>query len=53
MSRCFAARREQERPETAKDDTWHADEIVVRINGQKCRPWRAVDQDGYMLDEIV
>lgn len=37
----------------AKDDTWHVDELVVRINGQKCWLWRAVDQDGYVLDEIV
>ncbi|MBB4233462.1 transposase-like protein, partial [Rhizobium mongolense] len=26
---------------------------MVRINGQKCWLWRAVDQDGYVLDEIV
>lgn len=37
----------------AKDDVWHLDEVVVRINGQKCWLWRAVDQDGYVLDEIV
>jgi putative transposase len=36
-----------------KDDVWHLDEVVVRINGQKCWLWRAVDQDGYVLDEIV
>ncbi|MEX2697722.1 DDE-type integrase/transposase/recombinase, partial [Rhizobium mongolense] len=30
-----------------------AHEVVVRINGQKCWLWRAVDQDGYVLDEIV
>lgn len=36
-----------------KDDVWHLDELVVRINGQKCWLWRAVDQDGYVLDEIV
>jgi len=37
----------------AKDDVWHLDELVVRIHGQKCKLWRAVDQDGYVLDEIV
>ncbi|NGO55438.1 IS6 family transposase [Allomesorhizobium camelthorni] len=37
----------------AKDDIWHLDEVVVRINGQKCWLWRAVDQEGYVLDEIV
>lgn len=36
-----------------KDDVWHLDEVVVLINGQKCWLWRAVDQDGYVLDEIV
>ncbi|MER8671595.1 IS6 family transposase [Mesorhizobium sp. M1156] len=36
-----------------KDDVWHLDEVVVRINGQKCWFLRAVDQDGYVLDEIV
>ncbi|TVZ74787.1 putative transposase [Rhizobium mongolense USDA 1844] len=36
-----------------KGDVWHLDEVVVRINGQKCWLWRAVDQDGYVLDEIV
>ncbi|PWK66444.1 putative transposase [Aminobacter sp. AP02] len=34
-------------------DIWHLDELVVRINGRKCLLWRAVDQDGYVLDEIV
>jgi putative transposase len=36
-----------------KDDVWHLDEVVVRINGQKCLLWRAFDQEGYVLDEIV
>lgn len=27
--------------------------VEVRINGQKCWLWRAVDQDGYVLDEAV
>ncbi|GLR59082.1 hypothetical protein GCM10007919_38090 [Rhizobium indigoferae] len=36
-----------------KGDVWHLDDVVVRINGQKCWLWRAVDQDGYVLDEIV
>lgn len=29
-----------------KDDVWQLDEVVMRINGQKCWLWRAVDQDG-------
>ena len=34
-------------------DVWHLDEVVVSIGGKKCLLWRAVDQDGYVLDEIV
>lgn len=34
-------------------DVWHLDEVAVRIGGKKCWLWRAVDQDGYVLDEIV
>lgn len=41
------------RKSPTKDDVWHLDEVAVRINGQKCWLWRAVDQDGYVLDEIV
>jgi putative transposase len=29
------------------------DEVVVTIGGRKHWLWRAVDQDGYVLDEIV
>jgi putative transposase len=32
---------------------WHLDEIVVTILGQKHWLWRAVDQDGYVLDEVL
>ena len=34
-------------------DVWHLDEVVITINGEKRYLWRAVDQDGYVLDEIV
>ncbi len=34
-------------------DIWHLDEVVVTIGGKKHWQWRAVDQDGYVLDEIV
>ncbi len=34
-------------------DIWHSDEVAVTIAGQKHWLWRAVDQDGYVLDEIV
>ncbi len=34
-------------------DVWHLDEVVISIAGKKHWLWRAVDQDGYVLDEIV
>ena len=34
-------------------DVWHLDEVVVTIGGRNHWLWRAVDQDGYVLDEIV
>jgi putative transposase len=34
-------------------DVWHLDEVVISIAGRKHWLWRAVDQDGYVLDEIV
>lgn len=36
-----------------REDIWHLDEVVVTIGGRKHWLWRAVDQDGYVLDEIV
>ncbi len=36
-----------------RTDIWHLDEVVVTIGGRKHWLWRAVDQDGYVLDEIV
>jgi putative transposase len=35
------------------NDIWHLDEVVIRTAGKKHWLWRAVDQDGYVLDEIV
>lgn len=46
------ARRLRRKP-PSPGDIWHLDELVVRINRRKCWLWRAVDQDGYVLDEIV
>ena len=37
----------------SRRDIWHLDEVVVTISGKKYWLWRAVDQDGYVLDEIV
>ena len=34
-------------------DTWHLDEVFVSINGRQQYLWRAVDEDGDMLDILV
>jgi putative transposase len=34
-------------------DKWHLDEVVVKIAGVKHWLWRAVDQDGTVLDILV
>ena len=34
-------------------DIWHLDEVVVTIKGRKFWLWRAVDQNGMVLDEIL
>jgi putative transposase len=34
-------------------DTWHMDEVVLTIRGQKHSLWRAVDQHGNVLDGLV
>ena len=35
------------------DDKWHCDEVVVTIAGKKHWLWRAVDQNGVVLDILV
>lgn len=42
-------RRRQARP----GDIWHLDEVRVEIAGQAFWLWRAVDQEGIVLDEIL
>ena len=32
---------------------WHVDEVFIRINGRIHYPWRAVDQNGQVLDILV
>ena len=34
-------------------DKWHLDEVFVTINGRRQYLWRAVDQDGNVLDVLV
>src|SRR3954447_18491324 len=42
-------RRRRPRP----GDKWHLDEVFVQINGVQHYLWRAVDQDGTVLDILV
>ena len=42
-------RRRRARP----GDKWHIDEVFIRINGGQHYLWRAVDQDGNVLDVLV
>ncbi|WP_239468520.1 IS6 family transposase [Microvirga arvi] len=46
------ARRLRRKPPSCRD-IWYLDEVAVTISGQKHWLWRAVDQDGYVLDEIL
>src|SRR6476620_9210629 len=34
-------------------DNWHLDEVAIKIAGKKHWVWRAVDQDGIVLDILV
>jgi putative transposase len=47
----YARRLKRKAP--SRHDIWHLDEVVISIRGEKRYLWRAVDQDGYVLDEIV
>ncbi|MFJ9359366.1 IS6 family transposase [Streptomyces mirabilis] len=42
-------RRRRPRP----GDKWHLDEVFIKINGEHKYLWRAVDQDGNVLDILV
>jgi putative transposase len=42
-------RRKSPRP----GDQWHLDEVFLKVNGQLHYLWRAVDQDGDVLDILV
>jgi putative transposase len=47
----YARRLSRKKP--SGNDVRHLDEVVITIAGRKHWIWRAVDQDGYVLDEIV
>ena len=48
-----ASARELRRRQYQPGDIWHLDEVVVTIKGRKFWLWRAVDQNGVALDEIL
>ena len=45
--------RKLKRREGRLGDHWHLDEVFLRINGQQHYLWRAVDQDGDVIDILV
>lgn len=47
----YACRLKRKAP--SRDDIWYLDEVVISINGERRYLWRAVDQEGYVLNEIV
>src|SRR4030081_584901 len=47
----FANRLRRRRPRPG--DKWHLDEVFIRIHGVQHYLWRAVDQDGVVLDVLV
>jgi hypothetical protein len=47
----YAAALHRRRPQVG--DKWHLDEVFVKINGVRHYLWRAVDQDGNVLDILV
>jgi putative transposase len=47
----YAKLRRRKKP--SRKDIWYLDEVVISIAGRQHRLWRAADQEGYVLDEIV
>src|SRR3954454_5424209 len=47
----FADSLRRRRPQPG--DKWHMDEVFIRIQGVQHYLWRAVDQDGVVLDILV
>ena len=51
FGRQFANEPKRRRPRPG--DKWHLDEVFIRIGGKQHHLWRAVDQDGHVLDILV
>ena len=51
FGQAYANKLRRRRPKLG--DTWHLDEVFLKINGTTQYLWRAVDQDGNVLDILV
>jgi putative transposase len=51
FGREFANRIRRRSP--CRGDKWHLDEVILTITGEKHWLWRAVDQQGFVLDVLV
>ncbi len=51
FGRLFANTLKRRRPRPG--DKWHLDEVFIRVGGKQHYLWRAVDQDGHVLDILV
>ena len=51
FGKAFADQIRQRAP--ARGDKWHMDEVVISIAGEPHWLWRAVDQNGFVLDVLV
>ena len=47
----YANKLKRRRPQPG--DKWHLDEVFLSINGKRSYLWRAVDQEGHVLDILV
>ncbi|WP_456632629.1 IS6 family transposase [Bradyrhizobium sp. USDA 10063] len=51
FGKAFSDRIRQRAP--ARGDKWHLDEVVISIAGEQHWLWRAVDQNGFVLDVLI
>jgi putative transposase len=51
LGQTYANRLRRRRPRPG--DKWHLDEVFLTIHGERQYLWRAVDQDGHVLDILV
>src|SRR5262245_3722024 len=51
LGQAYANQLRHRRPEPG--DIWHLDEVCLTSNGERHYLWRAVDQEGYVLDILV